>query len=262
MRPLLIIALFFLPFVASAQRAAVKDMTEVNPKFSNNKYVFPVITVGTNKKVTDKINHSLRADYLQIDSPKIKKSIFENVWSTEASHVAKISDISYEVLCNDNYLLSFSISAEGCSTYCENYTTYYSYDLKTGNRIHLDTLLSANGQKWFLQNLNSYKKKLITEKIAAIKDTLQNPSIRTRTDDKAYYEGMKYLYETCVNQPEITDLRSVKFYLSQKTLFVSLDRCSNHFNKNLDELDNFEFRFKIENLKQYLSPYAAGLVKE
>jgi hypothetical protein len=51
----------------------------------------------------------------------------------------------------------------------------------------------------------------------------------------------------------------LNFYITSSNLFVSLDRCSVHYNRNLDEIGDFEFVFKLKDWDVHLTSYAKNL---
>lgn len=242
-------------------QVTIREIKEVNPQHKDEKYLFPFVVIPNNKNVADKINDFLVSDILDVDRRKIKKSIFENVWSTTGNRMQRLSDLSYGVIENNKKLFSISISAEGCGAYCENFTNYYSFDLKTGNRIKLDSLLSKTGVLMLLDSINAKRRQMLTTKIKETQDTLKVQSVQSSKEDKEYYEEMLSLYQECLER-EVTSFEYLRFYITSSDLFVSLDRCSAHYNRNVDEIGEFEFVYKLKNWTRYLTSFANRVTHE
>ena len=171
------IILFLMP-VFSYGQALVKEIKASDPIHKTLKYSFPLVVMPQNKKVADRINNHLASDFLDIDRTKIKKSIFENVWATKERSIAIRSDISFKVLRNDKNVLNISIFAQGCGAYCEGFTTYYTYDLKNGARVKLDSLFNKEGKKFLLDSMNKKKKEILQLKLKEITDALKTPGVQ------------------------------------------------------------------------------------
>ena len=262
MKYLLLTLILLSGSLAFAQQVSVKPVQETDPRFKDRNNTFPLIEIAGDDKTAGIINEYLQKDFLDVkDSSARQGSIFDNVDpSSEDEQRTTLKDISYEVRCNKNKLLSLAISATGCGAYCEDYTTYYSFDIKNGNRLWLDTLLRPEFKHLLLDTLNARKKDLLTKKIAWINDTLKTEEPWKSDDDPAYYTDMRRLYQDCL-QDEKKDFSFVRFYLSREQFYIELDRCSAHVNRNLDELDAFGFYFNVSAWKQYFTDYALQLVQ-
>ena len=111
------------------------------------------------------VNDQLYADYNQKDS-----SIFSHVWRNNDEEIAMLNDLNYEVNLLSNQIYSVTISAEFCGSYCENYATTYNFDLISGNKLKLDTLLTETGKKMLVDTLNLYKSNAIQTKLNEIEN--------------------------------------------------------------------------------------------
>lgn len=247
------------PFLSYGQ-AIIKEIQATDPKYKTLKYSFPLITVPNNKKISDKINNDLVSDFLEADRNKIKKSIFENVWSSEDRPAIR-SDISFEIISNDRNMLNISIFAQGCGAYCEGFTTYYTYDLKNGARVKLDSLFNDEGIKLLIDSMNKKKKEILQLKLEEIKDALRNPAVQKDSIDNESYKEMESLYNDCLDN-EIQRLEYQQFYITTSYLYIISDRCSAHYNMAIDDLWDFKFTFRLESLKTYFTNYAARLLKK
>ena len=256
-----LIVLFFLAPALSYGQVMIKEISEINPIYKTLKYSFPLVVISQNKKIADKINNDLVSDFLDADRTKIKKSIFENVWATKEMPNPTLSDISFEVLSNDKNILNISIFAQGCGAYCEGFTTYYSYNLKNGARVKLDSLFNEEGIKFLIDSMNKMKKEILQLKLKEIKDILKTQAVQKDTIDSESYEEMETLYSDCLDK-EIQSLEYQKFYIAKSVLHIISDRCSAHYNMAIDELWDFKFIFSLEPLKKYFTNYAFRLLKK
>ena len=255
-----LISILLLTSSISYGQVIIKEIREMDPIHKTLKYSFPLIIVPKNKKASDKINNELASDFLFIDRNKINKSIFENVWSTKEIPIAIRSDISYKILSNDKTLLNVSISADGCGAYCEYFTEYYTFNIKTGERIILDSLLKVEGKQRLIDSLNKKKREILQMKLEQIKNTLKTQNAQMNVEEKEYYKEMETLYNECLDK-KIRGLEYFKFYLSKSLLYLESNRCSAHYNRNLDEIGNFEFELKPFEWKKYFTTYAIKILK-
>jgi hypothetical protein len=257
----LIFTLFGLtPYVTYAQ-VQIHSIKETNPKFKNRNNEFPSIAIGNNKDAAKKINDDLLKDMLELEEQMdMRKGIFANVNPDSDHYHPTLSDISYEILCNEGRLLSIAISADACNAYCEFFTNYYTYDTRSGNRLSIDVLIKPETMQILIDSVNASKKKRLAYQIRAIEDTTQKKLPWASTGDSTYYSDMLALYKECIER-EYADLKYVRFYLNKKELYIELDRCSAHANRNIDELDAFKFYFNVKNWTPYFTDYGRMLLQ-
>lgn len=238
----------------------IKKITATNPYQKKIKYEFPFIVSNANKKAAEKINDSLTLDFLDINRKKVKKSIFENVWGKSKDDIIPMSDVSYKVLYNSGNIISLSINAEGCGAYCESFTRYFSYNTKTGNKIRITDLLNKSGLKLLTDSILARKQKTLENKLQEIEDSLETASVQANNDSKEYFLQMKELYENCRTESVQLQINYFEFYLTKTQLFFITDRCSAHYNRAVDELDNFTFAFFIKEWNQFLTPVGRKII--
>ncbi len=244
-------------FSVTAQTVNIDTLKAVAPH--GRKYIFPKIIITNKNAVANLINRDLCKDFLDIDLKKVKKSIFENVWATD-ERATIISDIEFETSNYDNKVLSVSISAEGCGAYCETYTKYYNYDLQNGKNIRIEKLFAANGLKLIADSLFSFKAFAIKNKISEANIILKKGL--ERKSDSAYYGDMLDLYSLCAEEEQGNNyLKYASFTIYKNEIIFILERCSTHFNRNVDEIDEFKILFRVKDLK-LLSEYGKKLLKK
>lgn len=242
-----------------SRQVTIQEVTGQAPLNKNYEYVFPRIVNPANKVIATQINNVLISDFLRIEPKEVRTSIFEAVWPQEKDAMPGLNDISWMVHTNTSKLLSLAISAEGCGAYCEYFTSYYSFDLKTGKLLALDLLFSKDGLLLLKDSVNMLKKQSLQPVLIRLRKELQDTATMS-ADDMASVKETIELYQDCLDRGGIETVQGHGFYLRDGYLFIRLDRCSAHYNRSLDELGEFEFSFKCADLRQYLTPYGRQLL--
>lgn len=244
--------------IALGQIATFGKIERKNP-ITKEVYTFPKIIMPEAKSVSDIINFQLQSDMLGVDSGVKEDNIFNKVWRT-IEQTPTFSDIEYEVIYNNNFILSLSISGQGCGAYCEETTNYFVFNLKTGRNLSLDSLFSKEGLIRIVDCINELRHKEISVKIKNIKDTLSLSYIQKDNAQLEQYGDMLKLYEECRDMKiELKYLNLQKFIVMGKKVTVITDRCSNHYNMNIDDLWYFRYHFLMENYKYYLTDYGRSI---
>lgn len=254
---LCIVICFSLPVLSFGRQVTIQTIKEQSPIRHIN-YTFPQIVYQANKTVADTINHVLVADFLSIDPKEVHKSIFEEIWPQEGEAIPpSLREISWEVHTNTSKLFSLAISAEGCGAYCEYFTNYYSFDLKTGELLWLGELFTEDGLRLLRDSVNSLKK----HRIQAMMRTLRQSLLDTvQHKEREVIEEKIALYRDCLEQEGIDRIEGQSFHFNKNSLFIHVGRCSAHYNRGFDDVGDFEFSFRIATLRQYLTPYGQQLL--
>ncbi len=252
----IVICILF-PVLSFGRQVAIQTIKEQSP-IRHIDYTFPRIVYQADKTVADTINHVLIADFLSIDPKEVRKSIFEAIWPQEGEAIPpSLSEISWEVHTNTAKLFSLAISAEGCGAYCEYFTSYYCFDLKTGELLGLDQLFTEDGLRLLRDSVNSLKK----HRIQAMMKTLRQSLLDTaQHKEREVIEEKIALYRDCLEQEDIDRIEGQSFHFNRNSLFIHVGRCSAHYNRGFDDLGDFEFSFRYNDLKQHLTPYGRQLL--
>ena len=259
MRSLIFTLLFFSQ--ACSSQALIREIKGKRPYEKSASYIFPEIIIQNNRVSTERINAQLQQDLLDIDKRTMKKSIFENVWGTKERPYSSLNDLSYSVLYNSKKFLSISITAEGCGAYCEYFTRYYSFDSKTGKKIIPGSLLTKKGLEALLDSMNKRKETLLKQKLAEITDSLNNIVEKdSSSSSKEDLTEIKELYTDCLERSKFYTTEDLNFYFTKTGLFIFTDRCSAHFNRAIDELDDFNFRFQLKDWRKHFTSFAKQLI--
>lgn len=265
LRILLFPLLLLSSLLSYGRQVVVREIKEQAPLNKSYEYVFPHIVYQADKGVAAKINDALVADFLRIDPKEVHKSIFEEVWPQTKDAMPSLNDIDWTVHTNTSRLLSLAISAEGCGAYCEYFTSYYSFDLKTGKLLTLDQLFTKAGLLLLSDSVSVLKKQKLEPAIKTLQASLQDTS-QSKEDIEIAKETI-VMYQDCLGNVSADTLQEVHsfylpFYLRNGYLFIHVNRCSAHYNRSLDEFGDFEFSFKCADLKQYLTPYGQQLLRQ
>lgn len=261
MRKLDLILLFIIfSNAVLAQPVIVKELKQINP-ITKETYRFPKIAIKNSLNTSEKINNTLRFEVLNTEAETPDSKIFESVWRT-VQQSPTIHDLSYTINSIDKSLLSLSITGQGCGAYCEGFVSYFTFNLKTGNKLTLDSLFTEEGIKALTDSLNFSKQNKLKAKITQIEHTLKTKSIRNDQWKYKYYSEMLKLYNECLSNNISTEyVKNLGFVAKGKTLNVFTERCSSHYNMTLDELWTFKYIIRISTWQKHLTQYGKSLIK-
>jgi hypothetical protein len=249
---LFLILVFF--SCSPTQDFSIKKIEEAKPNSPELKYEFPLL-VGKSRHITKKINSEIIKDFLDIDINKAHKSIFQNVWGPKEYSIPLLSDLTYNINVLNKKMYSLTLNAEGCGAYCESFSTSYNYDLSNGHKIYLESIFSKKGKKELLLLISREKRKEIENYILKINnevDSKQDKEIITQTIE---------LYKNCLNSLPFNSLEFIDFKIIDKTIVLTSERCSNHAEIALDELDDYQFIYKQSEINSHLNKYGKNILK-
>ena len=236
----------------TAQKIGIKVVkyTDSNP-FNSSR--FPLL-IGGNKNITERINSYISKSELDLDYMKARKNIFEVLKRNENEMMGKHLGIDYEIHILNDKFYSVMISGEACGAYCELHETRYNFDLTTGKKINLKELIKPNMVSTLIDTLTQIQKSMIKEARETADSILKHQKLDSL--EREYYTEMLELYTDC---PRFAfDLESIDyfgFYLTPKELVITSDRCSAHYNRNVDEIGEFKFRLDYRKWNQFFSDY-------
>lgn len=117
-------------------------------KLPFDKLIYPIINTG-NIKIDSLINFDLKNKYTFYETPNFSVKETLSQWIGD-----QIGFIYFNVMYNQNNVLSLNIETESCAAYCTNWTSYFNYNTKTGQPLELNAIV----------DLNLFKERLITDK--------------------------------------------------------------------------------------------------
>ena len=228
---------------STSNKFYIEEIQASNPILTSQIYQFPLLN-GKNKLVTKKVNSEIILDYLELDFEKKHQSIFENVWATKKEPIPKLSDLTYKINTLNNVLYSVTLNAEGCGAYCEYFSYTYNYDLIKGEIILLDDLFTSDGKTKLLKILKSRKKNIIESELEFLKN-------ESATENS---EAINLL-ERCLKNARFESFEDINFQIKNREIILYSDRCSNHVNRAIDNIGEFEFIFTKKDLSSLMNEY-------
>lgn len=252
----LLLFIFFIQLsFAQKHQFKIKEIVEVNPINKNQTYKFPLLE--GEKEISKKVNRDLIQSVLELDITQKHKSIFENIWTTKEKSIPNLSFLDYQINQLNDRVYSVTFHSEGCGAYCEEFDISFNYDVKTGNRIQLESLFSEEGKATILEKLNNQKIALIKETISKLELEKGKTNIRAEIVD---YTKRIQLLKNCKDKSEIDSLNYLDFKITENQIIIYSGRCSNHAMRALDEIGEFEYIFKTKNIKKLLSNFGKNIL--
>jgi len=184
---------------------------------------------------------------------------------------SSIHSQSFSVTRNDARILTILFDVEGCGAYCENYTTSYSFDSKTGKLLGLSELFTAKGMTHLQKQLEKGKRAEYRKMLATLQQDLQaayrkreQPDIindlqeRIRLNRECLGEGIHNDRTPRIKaDPYQFDY---DFELNKKTILLKSGRCSNHAMRALDDVGDYTLELTYASLSPYLTNYGSRLL--
>ncbi len=259
------VSFFYILLILSSssfgQAPRVKTIKHVNP-ITKEIYIFPKVIVLSSDIATRKINNKLRESILNLSANTKDANIFDSVWRTD-NQSPTIHNLSYRVVEISSSLISLSISGEGCGAYCESFINHFTFNVRSGNQLSLDSLFSKEGLKIFIKTLNDNKKAKLDNKLKQIDRSLQLLKTNHDVEDKKRLSGMRSIYLECLDKEiDIKYFGGTEFLIKEGRLIVYTDRCSAHYNMALDELWTFKTQTVLANNKKMLSNFGLSLIRK
>ena len=249
MRKILYLLLAIILFTnCKTEEFTILNLRESKPKFPKQIFEFPVL--NGKKNITDNINRQLIQSLFDINVKSDYKKVFQNAWATKESSLNNLSFLNYKIYALNEQLYSVTFYTEGCGAYCEEYEQSYNFDIKSGNKIILDSLFTLTGKKKFLKNISNQKSKEINNYITWLEKeqkSKENQSIE--------------LYRTCLKSLPFKSLEYIDFKIKKDSIILASDRCSNHAMRALDNLGDYTFTFHKSDLNILLNDYGKNLLK-
>ena len=185
----------------------------------------------------------------------------------------------FTVTRNDGRMLTISFEGEGCGAYCENYRTWYSFDLRDGSLMTPANLFTPNGMRALAVRLRQtqitrYREQL-TELAKSLKATQPKPASQPSKADTAQQEIIDDLQarialnKSCLNDKidqakesanqQVPSLFSypgnLPFEMTDKAFKLTAGRCSNHASRALDDVGDVVLSLPYRELAAWLTGY-------
>jgi hypothetical protein len=196
-------------------------------------------------RVAAKIDSTLQLEILSnekiITDPK---KIFNNtVYIREPDSLAQSghSSIDYEILVNNNRVLSIKFNLESIGAYPENYVRYFCFDAQSGDVLTEKDLFTAEGLKYLQSHLRS-------ERATRIKELLKGES--PGVEDSAF---ARERYEECNS-----DAGLGHFVIQEQNILFYKEYCFPHAWRAWDT--DLDVSIDYRAIKKYLTPRGIKLL--
>lgn len=114
-------------------------------------FMFPVFAYANDTHTAEKINELLQISELNLLKGHEKDNIFEEVMVDEETMTSGKDAIQFEVLANNNKILSIGFEQEFVSASSSYWTQYYNFNAGNGDLIQLKDLFTEEGYPHFYQ---------------------------------------------------------------------------------------------------------------
>ena len=242
-----------------AQEVRIDTVKAQQPWYQKELYTFPKVVMPKKPTVAAAINKDLCIDLLEVDPDTTAPGqLFNQVWGdTVSGWMPRLNSVSWYTERPFKNVLVVEFEAEGCGAYCEWSTTYRIYDLRSGHRLELDSLLTPEGMAVVLDTIDARWRRIVSEEIRTWEDAVRWDATEHQ---ELYREGLA-MYRDCLDErpkarPYVGDIKPWS-----DALRCWVARCSAHVNRELDELDAVEVDLSYRWLSPYLRPEIRALFK-
>lgn len=193
----------------------------------------------------------------------------------------------FTVSRHDDRTLTIAFDNEGCGAYCENYSTWYSFDLQDGSLLTAANLFTPQGMRALATRLRQtqitrYRQQLATlgkeRKVAQARRT--SPAAKKSPpsqEDLRDLDDRIALNQSCLDDQqararEATSLTGEQtptlfgysgynpFELSAKAFKLTAGRCSNHAMRALDDVGDVTMSVPYPVLAPWLTAYGKAVL--
>jgi hypothetical protein len=161
-------------------------------------------------------------------------------------------DLSYKIILNTDSVLCISTSAEFGKNLTYN-THYFLFANNTGEQIKLEQLFTNEGTNAMIDTLNGQKSRMIKNKIKQTQDSLVKHIAENDPVMSARDSAEIHLFQSCVENQSLTDLKYLGFYITKGKLFITIGHCASWAENALDDLWDFKFAFLLKDLQLMFS---------
>jgi hypothetical protein len=234
--------------IPSFSQFKVSAITYSNQK-DHNKFSFPLVQ-GSNKTVTEKINHFLQSEILECTTKEVsQKKLFDKIRyisGDDSLSQSGYNSISYEVIQNTQHLFSLAFELEGTGAYTTYWRQYFNFETQTGKLITAESLFTKSGLEKVQTLLTKKRDTLIKEWIAEM-DTSYEGSI----GDSIW---IRETFDNCNKDADINNLS-----ISKTFILFHKGTCFPHVAGPYET--DLDIKLSIKYLLPYLSPTGRKLVQ-
>jgi NifU-like protein involved in Fe-S cluster formation len=241
--------------------------------------VMPFIT-SPETEITSRINDDLYFDLIGIPAPAGHGKTFDvsKDIPSESDHppLIGIDSMNFDVKRNDGRIFSVSVERDGCGASCEEFSTFYNFDLSTGKRFDSTDVINENGKAKIVRMMDRQKEKLYSNMIKELESDLKRAEqeekhsrqpriasgdIKQRIDlNKWCLEQVtRHMEDSSRNLSEEFD--SLPFFLpNEKSVRFTYEHCSSHADRALDDVGDISLTIPNEKLRGLLTDYGKYLL--
>lgn len=254
------------------------------------------LTVQT-REITGKNAHGEAYASGQMTTPLVKPSQANNPAAAKAAKkindrlafmdLAGTESQQFTVSRNDTRILTIAFQGEGCGAYCENYSTWYSFDVQDGSLLTAANLFTPQGLRALAVRLRQEQITRYRQQLAELRKSLKatqakptRPAIPPGKTDPAQQDiiidlqDRIALNQSCLNdqiargkeaasqqQPTLFDYAgNSPFEITDKTFKLTAGRCSNHAMRALDDVGDVVLSLPYPGLAAWVTAYGKAVL--
>lgn len=192
MSKILSILLFSIVSIAAGQKVQIDTFklkkSEQYKDLQSNKMNFPIIRSG-NAKIDSLINTDSKNRFSSYEYPNEPFDSTLIKWAGD-----QIVYLDFKVTFNQQGILSFNVSAEGCGAHCTYATDYFNYSTTSGEWLIISDIMDTTGV--FKEKVYDNKQRQYQQQKQELKELLNDPESGL---DETSYEWVLEYYQDCEN---------------------------------------------------------------
>ncbi|WP_035052836.1 hypothetical protein [Andreprevotia chitinilytica] len=236
----------------------------------SDEITMPYVQAGS-ADVTARINDSLYIGQFGMMAPRQPG---RSLSAADGIAVDGMPTQSFSVIRNDGRVFSIQFDQEGCGAYCENYSTYYSFDATTGRQLTMEDLFTPAGLRDLAKRMSKEQQMRYKNELISLRKELkaQQKSHAGSKDDLDDLQARIELNSQCAGEnaepsdtppAKVDPLESISYYkyvVLDKALTLSAGRCSNHAMRALDDVGDVDLTIPFTTLYRGMTPYGKTLL--
>lgn len=164
---------------------------------------FPTI-YSTDTLTSEKINIHLQLSELDLIKGKERKNIFEVVTENSEGIYGSKTSINYEILNNNERVLTLCFDESSCGMTCAYWNRYYNFNPQNGNRYFLQDFFSEPNFKKIKDLVVKERQRDFERQLTSLKKESQDPEL----------DELKTDIFSRISEDDLTD-----FYFNKDSLF-------------------------------------------
>ena len=194
-------------------------------------------------------------DFIGVDPNTTEGDPLNELWgSEEGEDLPRIYGLSWSCERSALRVLTIQLSGEYCGAHCEGFRTHYLFDLRTGMNLTFDRIFTVDGLIAVNDSLARLWHRRISDHIQLFEDSLRHDQVPAETRE-VLTEAIE-MFRNCREGRLKNDPFVENMVLIADRLRFTIARCSDHNNRELDDLDPLELDLSREWLVKHLQPEA------